>query len=38
MNPGSPAPGEPGYEEIDATDARYGIVWWGVIKIPEPTR
>ena len=20
------------------TGARYGIVWWGVIKIPEPTR
>jgi len=20
------------------TDARYGIAWWGVIKIPEPTR
>jgi len=25
-------------EAGDATDARYGIVWWGVIKIPEPTR
>jgi len=22
----------------DATGARYGMVWWGVIKIPEPTR
>jgi len=22
----------------DHTGARYGIVWWGVIKIPEPTR
>ncbi len=20
------------------TDARYGIAWWGVIKVPEPTR
>ncbi len=20
------------------TDARYGISWWGVIKVPEPTR
>ncbi|GAG62190.1 unnamed protein product [marine sediment metagenome] len=20
------------------TDARYGITWWGVIKVPEPTR
>jgi len=22
----------------DFTDARYGIAWWGVIKVPEPTR
>lgn len=22
----------------DHTGARYGIVWWGVIKVPEPTR
>ncbi len=22
----------------DFTDARYGISWWGVIKVPEPTR
>lgn len=22
----------------DHTGSRYGIVWWGVIKIPEPTR
>lgn len=22
----------------DFTGSRYGIVWWGVIKVPEPTR
>ena len=33
--PGAPEPGEEGFEEIDHTDSRYGITWWGVIKIPE---
>ena len=32
----------PGAEDPEAagdhTGSRYGIVWWGVIKIPEPTR
>lgn len=32
----------PGAADADAagsfTGARYGIAWWGVIKIPEPTR
>jgi len=32
--PGAEAAGAAG----DHTGARYGIVWWGVIKIPEPTR
>ncbi|GAH31269.1 unnamed protein product, partial [marine sediment metagenome] len=33
------APGADDADEAgDATGARYGIVWWGVIKIPEPTR
>ena len=28
----------PGAAAGDFTDARYGISWWGVIKVPEPTR
>ncbi|GAG99100.1 unnamed protein product [marine sediment metagenome] len=36
--PGAPEPGDPGFEEIAHTGLRYGIAWWGVIKIPEPTR
>lgn len=33
--PGAPTEEEEGYEEIPATALRYGISWWGVIKIPE---
>jgi len=32
--PGAPAAGNAG----NFTGSRYGVVWWGVIKVPEPTR
>lgn len=34
QSPGATNPATAG----NATGSRYGMVWWGVIKIPEPTR